>query len=209
MSDKKILVGDMSRETAIGILKLMLEAMEVYDSIAPTPQRKNAVQMAIASLETDEAYQLEYEQPEFCEDCVSRKNILESLNGAFASTDWNKALFRKIVMDSPSVLPKATKNDLGVDAVSRKAINEYIDYILSHGMGKKKSFDFIKKFVANLPSVTELKIGHWTEEFVDTEGEVRFTCSCCGKYQLFGTDFCYHCGAKMVEQESEDKEQKE
>ena len=64
MSDKKILVGDMSRETAIGILKLMSEAMEVYDSIAPTPQRRNAVQMAIASLETDEAYQLEYEQPE-------------------------------------------------------------------------------------------------------------------------------------------------
>jgi hypothetical protein len=44
-----------------------------------------------------------------------------------------------------------TKNDLGVDAVSRQAINGYIDYILSHGMGKKKSFDFIKKFVANLP----------------------------------------------------------
>lgn len=40
------------------------------------------------------------------------------------------------------------------DSVSRKAINGYIDYILSHGMGKKKSFDFIKKFVANLPTVT-------------------------------------------------------
>ena len=47
-----------------------------------------------------------------------------------------------------------TKNDLGVDAVSRQAINIYIDYILNHGMGKKKSFDFIKKFVTNLSSVT-------------------------------------------------------
>jgi len=47
-----------------------------------------------------------------------------------------------------------TKNDLAVDAVSRQAINGYIDYILSHGMGKKKSFDFIKKFVANLPPAT-------------------------------------------------------
>lgn len=47
-----------------------------------------------------------------------------------------------------------TKNDLGVDAVSRQAINGYIDYILSHGMGKRKSFEFIKNFVANLPSVT-------------------------------------------------------
>ena len=43
------------------------------------------------------------------EDCVSRKNILESLNGAFPSTDWNKALFRKIVLDSPSVYPKSDK----------------------------------------------------------------------------------------------------
>jgi hypothetical protein len=47
-----------------------------------------------------------------------------------------------------------TKNDLVVDAVSRQAINGYINYILSHGMGKKKSFDFIKKFVTNLPSIT-------------------------------------------------------
>lgn len=51
MSDKKILVGDMSRETAIGILKLMLEAMGVYDGISPTPERINAVKMATDSLE--------------------------------------------------------------------------------------------------------------------------------------------------------------
>lgn len=43
--------------------------------------------------------------------------------------------------------------------------------------------------------------GHWIEEFNDSEGEVRFICSSCGKYQLFGTDFCYHCGAKMAESE--------
>lgn len=43
--------------------------------------------------------------------------------------------------------------------------------------------------------------GHWTEEFNDLEGEVRFTCSTCGKYQLFGTDFCYHCGSDNREVE--------
>ena len=43
------------------------------------------------------------------DDCVSRKNILESLNGAFPSTDWNKALFRKIVLDTPTVYPKSDK----------------------------------------------------------------------------------------------------
>ncbi len=51
----------------------------------------------------------------------------------------------------------------------------------------------------------EPKTGHWIEEFNDLEGEVRFTCSSCGKYQPFGTDYCYNCGAKMVEpQESEE-----
>lgn len=96
-----------------------------------------------------------------------------------------------------------TKDYLGVDAISRQAINGYIDYILSHGMGKKKSFEFIKKFVANLPPVTpqESRKGHWIEEFNDLEGEVRFTCSSCGKYQLFGTDFCYHCGSDNREVE--------
>ncbi|MBQ1573926.1 MAG: hypothetical protein IIZ78_22610 [Clostridiales bacterium] len=47
----------------------------------------------------------------------------------------------------------------------------------------------------------EPKTGHWTEEFNDLEGEVRFTCSSCGKYQLFGTDFCYHCGSDNREVE--------
>ncbi len=56
------------------------------------------------------------------------------------------------------------------------------------------------------PLEQEPKIGHWIEEVNDLEGEVRFTCSSCGNYQLFGTDFCYHCGAKMVEpQESEEQ----
>ena len=88
------------------------------------------------------------------------------------------------------------------DAVSRQAIIDEMEKRHAEG-------DCITKgFVKNLPSVTpQPKTGHWIEEFVDTEGEVRFTCSCCGKYQLFGTDFCYNCGAKMVEpQESEVEE---
>ena len=64
-----------------------------------------------------------------------------------------------------------TKNDLGVDCVSRQAISGYIDYILSHGMGKKKSFDFIKKFVTNLPSVTpqEPKTGQYEKHTDHTD----------------------------------------
>ena len=71
------------------------------------------------------------------------------------SVPYRKATFIKIneLLNELEQEP-TTKNDLGVDAVSRQAINIYIDYILNHGMGKKKSFDFIKKFVTNLPSVT-------------------------------------------------------
>ena len=123
---------------------------------------QKAIQLAVDSMKADEAYQLEYEQPEFCEDCVSRKNILESLNGAFASTDWNKALFRKIVMDSPSVLPKATKNDLGVDCISREATVKRLcnlaEYMNEH---KENSGDpyimaalFIQDNKTEFPSVT-------------------------------------------------------
>ena len=50
--------------------------------------------------------------------------------------------------------------------------------------------------VKKMPSVIPIRPkGHWIEEFNDLEGEVRFTCSSCGKYQLFGTDFCYNCGS--------------
>lgn len=48
-------------------------------------------------------------------------------------------------------------------------------------------------------SKQEPKTRHWIEEFNDLEGEVRFTCSSCGKFQLFETDFCCHCGCRMVE----------
>jgi hypothetical protein len=93
-----------------------------------------------------------------------------------------------------------TKNDLGVDAISRQAINGYIDYILSHGMGKKKSFDFIKKFVANMSSVTSIRPkGHWIEKGED------WVCSCCNESVCEIYDgkpweyFCPNCGADMRE----------
>lgn len=53
MTREQIHIGDMSHEKAIGILKLMLEAMEAYDGISPTPKRVNAMKMAIESLEQE------------------------------------------------------------------------------------------------------------------------------------------------------------
>ena len=91
------------------------------------------------------------------------------------------------------------------DAVSRKAVINQIFYSTDNN-GDVVLGSALRERIARLPSVTpkiEPRKGHWIEEFVDTEGEVRFTCSCCGKYQLFGTDFCYNCGAKMEEVEND------
>lgn len=66
------------------------------------------------------------------------------------------------------------------------------------------AFDAIRKAVRDEASKApeqESRKGHWIEEFNDLEGEVRFTCSSCGKYQMFGTDFCYHCGSDNREVE--------
>ncbi|MBQ1295458.1 MAG: hypothetical protein IIY21_15550 [Clostridiales bacterium] len=52
----------MTRAKAIEILKKLIEAMQGHVTVLPTPERIAAIRLAIASLETDEAYQLEYER---------------------------------------------------------------------------------------------------------------------------------------------------
>lgn len=92
------------------------------------------------------------------------------------------------------------------DCISRQAVLTYIEFILTHGMGKKKSFEFIKKFVGKLPSVTpKQKMGRWIND----------RCSKCGKgiedliaspewYRDEQPNFCPFCGLKIVDsQESE------
>ena len=80
------------------------------------------------------------------------------------------------------------------DAISRE---DAMFLILHYGNEiRHEVMDDIKASMIKLPSVTNARpIGHWIREFDDIEGEVRFTCSNCRKYQLFKTDFCYHCGS--------------
>jgi len=64
----------MDRESAITILENLRRVMDVADSIAPAQERKEALDIAIASLKTDETYQLEYEDRDCvevvrCKDC--------------------------------------------------------------------------------------------------------------------------------------------
>ena len=59
----------MTRAEAISILKYQYDYGQMEQSV------HKALGMAIASLETDEVYQLEYEKPEFCADCISRESV--------------------------------------------------------------------------------------------------------------------------------------
>lgn len=98
-----------------------------------------------------------------------------------------------------------TKHDLAVDCVARQDVERYIEGFINE-YTPKEELEFINlelDGLKHIPSVTpqEPRKGHWKEEFNDLEGEVRFICSSCGKYQLFGTDFCYHCGSDNREVE--------
>lgn len=50
-----------------------------------------------------------------------------------------------------------------------------------------------RQFNADMEEKTAVWITKWDEE----EREERHYCTNCGKHQLFQTEFCSHCGAKM------------
>ena len=158
-------MSDITRSEAIKHLKDLddIVGLDAYGRKAITIDIEDikAIRFAIASLETDEAYQLEYEQPEFCEDCISRKEIIERCNIVISHGLADKEGMHPISAETllkeplsmPSVLPKATKNDLGVDAVSRqKAITwaEYYSYVYD----VKTANESIMGMLRDLPSVT-------------------------------------------------------
>lgn len=108
-----------------------------------------------------------------------------------------------------------TKNDLGVDAVSRADAIDIIQEM--HGLAKADVISYAVNRIIELPSVTpqEPKTGHWvkTPKAVMGEGYMWY-CDKCGYrvYQDSSRDYpsekyCPDCGHRMVEpQESEDKE---
>ncbi len=50
MAKEQIHIGDMSHETAIKVLTKLEEAMEVFDGIESTPERRNALEVGIEAL---------------------------------------------------------------------------------------------------------------------------------------------------------------
>lgn len=184
MSDNKILVGDMSRKQCLEVLKRLLEAMETFDGISPSPERINALKMAISSLETDEAYQLEYEST--TKNDISNKSIIYK---AKESKEIQKDL------DKLSELNKTTtKNDLGVDCISRQSvldkvqrlidaeqnnIDENGDY-MNYARERVNAYEAIQFFVENdclcpsvIPQTPKCKDCKWWK---DSDGKYRRGC---------------------------------
>ena len=109
----------------------------------------------------------------------------------------------KVVLTALEQEP-TTKNDLGVDCISRAdAIRVASGYCHPSNVAKE---------LAKLPSVTpqEPKTGHWI--FVGEEnkeetkaGNFRYVCSECGFSDVHGKSiyvpYCWQCGAKMAESE--------
>ena len=113
-----------------------------------------------------------------------------------------------------------TKNDLGVDYISRKALYSAL-YDRFHDEDANNITDVklgvVRDFVKNFPSVTpqEPKTGHWLMPDKEYSSKIWRKCSCCGthiekysKYISFDGEvhyipyrlnYCYICGAKMVE----------
>lgn len=138
----------------------------------------SALKLAIASLETDEAYQLEYERPEFCKDCISREQALRELKESaehHANDSREEVLLRRdrdIIKALPSVTPQEPK----------------IGHWISH-----------RKHCENLGVIPSgLGAYEWCSN-CDCGIDVREW------YRNNHYNYCPNCGAKMVEpQESED-----
>ena len=104
-----------------------------------------------------------------------------------------------------------TKNDLGVDCISRKAVERIINKWLSHSDYELKDHIYsMTEKIHNLPSVTpqEPKTGHWIDIMVgDMPAQACDQCNTFYplSYTGGGHNFCPNCGAKMIEPpESED-----
>lgn len=103
-------------------------------------------------------------------------------------------VYYDLLADVQEAEEPTTKNDLGVDCISRAdAIRVASGYCHPSNVAKE---------LAKLPSVTpqEPKTGHWREDIDNNRrwDRVRFYCSECGDWQIYGkTHYCPNCGAKM------------
>ena len=153
--------------------------------------------------------------------CTMCTNSMKNDRGCDGSCVVNKDMYKAVMNAIEKRIQSTTKNNLGVDAVSRKDVHDMLENLPIRG--EDKWFNWLQKAcmrLAKMPSVTPLepKIGHWIDKhrlFDSCSAE----CSSCHKrsngymhdngfsLECKYYDFCPKCGARMVDpQESEDKE---
>jgi len=174
-------MSDMSRKEAIENLEWLKAFLDINGVFTVSDAVKKSIDFAISSLEADEAYQLEYEQPEFCEDCISRKEVLNAIKDGIDNGEYtlDGALIMAKIADMLSVLPKAdkptiidwnnchtseqleniatTKNDLGVDCISREQALRELKESAEHHANDSREEVLLRRdrdIIRALPSVT-------------------------------------------------------
>ena len=176
-------MSDITRKDVIAILQNMLAWMKAANSIVSKYDRIEALEYAIASLETDEAYQLEYE-PTTKNDltlihtegldegirCAMCTNSMQSDRGCDGSCVVNNAMYKEVmdvienhIVDTDKIIEPTTKNDLGVDCISRQAVLEQA-YAYGNGL-EPDGYCVNVEDIQALPSVTPIRPkGHWIKQ---------------------------------------------
>jgi hypothetical protein len=135
----------MTRKEAIKQLRLLKG--DITFGIASKVENKNqieALSIAIASLETDEAYQLEYESTTKNDLSSGTRKNSQKLENVSPIIDWNNCHTSE-QLDSIST----TKNDLAVDCISRDSAIKALDYDI-------ESFEFKSGVSKHMDDIAKL-----------------------------------------------------
>lgn len=162
-------MSDITRSEAIKQLRLLkADIINGLSFVSKTKDKHAALEsldMAIESMETDEAYQLEYER-------TTKSETLISL-GVYKQVAWERDIaiqqLHELGYEFGQKIEPTTKNDLGVDVPDNNVGN--IDCI----------------------SREQAKTGHWIDR--DVYDADRWKCSECGRTEQYQENFCPNCGS--------------
>ena len=155
----------------ITVLNMAIKALEQESSVSENPnncemrdathEERESIDKYIKSISkpTGIVFDEEQEQLDFVQPhkkipvtlTVSGYDRLIDLANAIESDDtgyWTNKKISSALRNISFVNPQPCE-----DAISRQAVMDYIHRILNQGTGKKKSFEFIQKYVEKLPSV--------------------------------------------------------
>jgi hypothetical protein len=85
---------------------------------------------------------------------MTREEAIDILDDNFTVIDTHGHYTDEEVEQARQMAIEALGQEPCEDAISRQAVLDYIGRLLNQGTGKKKSFEFIQKYVKELQSVT-------------------------------------------------------